>query len=176
VTDVAPAGATITLDRGRLEIDSVREGGSSRAFVVDGTQVRITLPRGRLDEKRMLTVSYRGAPSSGLVFDTEREQIYTVFSTSQWMVAIDEPSARATLRLRLTMPRAWTRRQAVARSLDTKCQPRRSSWNGSRIGPCRRTRFGFAAGAFSEVTDRAGRTRCASSEGLYGIRDAPRLR
>jgi hypothetical protein len=34
---------TITLDRGRLEIDSVQEGASSRAFVVDGIVVRITL-------------------------------------------------------------------------------------------------------------------------------------
>jgi hypothetical protein len=51
--DVAAAVSTIMLDRGRLEIDSV------------------------------LTVSYHGTPSSGLVFDTEREQIYTVFSTSQ---------------------------------------------------------------------------------------------
>ena len=148
--DVAPAGATITLDRGRLEIDSVREGGSSRAFVVDGTQVRITLPRGRLNETRMLTVSYRGAPSSGLVFDTEREQIYTVFSTSQWMVAIDEPSARATLRLRLTMPRAWTA-SASGREISRHEMPANTvvvEWEQNRPVPT--YTFGFAAGAFSE--------------------------
>ena len=38
-----------------------------------------------------LTVTYHGMPSSGLVFNAEREQIYTVFSTSQWMLALDDP-------------------------------------------------------------------------------------
>ena len=42
--DVASAGTTITLDRGRLEIDSVQEGASSRAFAGDGTRVRIFAP------------------------------------------------------------------------------------------------------------------------------------
>ena len=87
--DVAPADATIALNRGRLEIDGVQEDGRARAFVVDGNLVRITLPRERPDEKRRagpvdrpetrtLTVTYHGAPSSGLVFNEERQQIYTV--------------------------------------------------------------------------------------------------
>jgi hypothetical protein len=42
--DVASADTTITLDRGRLEIDGVQEGASSRAFVGDGTRVRIFAP------------------------------------------------------------------------------------------------------------------------------------
>jgi aminopeptidase N len=109
----------IALNRGRLEIDGVHEDGRARAFVIDGNLVRITLPRERPDEKRRagpmdrpetrtLTVSYHGVPSFGLVFNVEREQIYTVFSTSQWMPALDAPSARATLRLRVVTPREWT--------------------------------------------------------------------
>ena len=42
--DVASVDTTITLDRGRLEIDGVQEGASSRAFVGDGTRVRIFAP------------------------------------------------------------------------------------------------------------------------------------
>jgi hypothetical protein len=42
--DVASADTTITLDRGRLEIDGLQEGASSRAFVGDGTRVRIFAP------------------------------------------------------------------------------------------------------------------------------------
>ena len=38
--DVASADTAITLDRGRLEIDRVQEGASSRAFVVDGVGKR----------------------------------------------------------------------------------------------------------------------------------------
>jgi len=130
---------TIALDRGRLEIDAVEENGQSRAFVLDGNRMRITLPRGRVNQPRSVTVRYRGAPSSGLLFSAEREQIYTVSSTSQWMIALDDPSARATLRLRVTMPRACSARRAVARCRAVSCQKTRSSWNGSRIGLCQPT-------------------------------------
>jgi aminopeptidase N len=167
--DVASVDTTITLDRGRLEIDGVQEGASSRAFVVDGTRVRINLPPGQSNdqrradpvdrtETRTLTINYHGAPSSGLVFNADREQIYTVFSTSQWMVAVDDPSARATLRLRLTLPRAWTasasgreiaRREVSGNNVVVE-------WEQDRPVPT--YTFGFAAGAFSEVTDRAGGT------------------
>jgi aminopeptidase N len=170
------AGTTITLDRGRLEIDGVQEGASSRAFVVDGTRVRITLPRERLNETRTLTITYHGAPSFGLVFNAEREQIYTVFSTSQWMVAIDDPSARATLRLRLTMPRAWTA-SASGREIARREVPGNNvvmEWEQDRPVPT--YTFGFAAGAFSTVTDRAGRTALRFLGRLHGVRDASRLR
>ena len=167
--NAASADTTITLDRGRLEIDDVQEGPNDRAFVVDGTRVRITIPRGQSNderragaadrpETRTLTINYHGAPSSGLVFNAEREQIYTVFSTSQWMVAVDDPSARATLRLRLMLPREWTasasgreiaRREVAGNKVVVE-------WEQDRPVPT--YTFGFAAGAFSEVTDRAGRT------------------
>jgi len=157
--DVAPADATIVLNRGRLEIDGVQEDGRARTFVVDGNLVRITLPRGGPDEKRRaLTVTYHGAPSSGLVFNEEREQIYTVFSTSQWMPALDEPSARATLRLRLTMPRAWTA-AASGREVSRRELPANTvvmEWEQKRPVPT--YTFGFAAGAFTEATDRASGT------------------
>jgi len=160
---------TIALNRGRLEIDGVQENGRARAFVVDGNLVRITLPRERPDEKRRagpvhrpetrtLTVTYHGAPSSGLVFNEEREQIYTVFSTSQWMPALDEPSARATLRLRLTMPRAWTA-AASGREVSRRELPANTvvmEWEQQRPVPT--YTFGFAAGAFTEATDRAAGT------------------
>ena len=93
--DVAPAGTTVALNRGRLEIDSVQEGGRGRAFVIDGNRLRITLPRVRANETRTLTVSYHGAPSSGLVFNAEREQVYTVFSTSQHPWSPSGPTKRA---------------------------------------------------------------------------------
>jgi len=150
---------TIALNRGRLEIDGVQEDGRARAFVVDGNLVRITLPRGSPDEKRRaLTVTYHGVPSSGLVFNEEREQIYTVFSTSQWMPALDEPSARATLRLRLTMPRAWTA-AASGREVSRRELPANTvvmEWEQKRPVPT--YTFGFAAGAFTEATDRAAGT------------------
>jgi aminopeptidase N len=149
---------TIALDRGRLEIDAVEEDGRPRAYTIDGGRLRIMLPRGRADETRAVTVRYHGLPSSGLVFNAEREQIYTVFSTSQWMIALDEPSARATLRLRLTMPRRWTAvasgREIARRELSANTVV--VEWEQTRPVPT--YTFGFAAGAFSEVTDGASGT------------------
>ena len=148
---------TIALNRGRLEIDSVEEDGRDRAFVIDGNRLRITLPRGRANATRTVTVSYHGAPSSGLVFNAEREQIYTVFSTSQWMVALDEPSARATLRLRVTMPRGWLG-TASGREVSRRELPEDKvlmEWQLERPVPT--YTFGFAIGAFSDVIDRSSR-------------------
>jgi aminopeptidase N len=81
-----------------------------------------------------------------------------VFSTSQWMVAIDDPSARATLRLRLTMPGAWTA-SASGREIARREVPGNNvvvEWEQDRPVPT--YTFGFAAGAFSDVIDRGGRT------------------
>jgi aminopeptidase N len=166
--DAEPADATITLDRGRLEIDSVEEGGRARAFVTDGSRLRITLPRGRANARRSLTVRYHGAPSFGLVFSAEREQIYTVFSTSQWMIALDDPGARATLRLRVTMPREWTG-AANGRHVSRRLVPPGKAiveWRVDRPVPT--YTFGFAVGRFDEVEDRGARVGLT-----YLARDMP---
>jgi aminopeptidase N len=148
---------TITLDRGRLEIDGVEEDGRPRAFTAEGSRLRLILPRGKANEKRTLTVRYRGTASSGLVFNAEREQIYTVFSTSQWMIALDDPAARATLRLRVTMPRTWTGAgsgREVARR-DGTGGKMQMEWQIDRPAPT--YTFGFAIGAFSEASDQSSR-------------------
>ena len=51
---------TIALDRGRLEIDAVEENGQSRAFVLDGNRMRITLPRGRVNQPRQSRCAIAG--------------------------------------------------------------------------------------------------------------------
>ena len=147
---------TIALDRGRLEIDAVEENGQSRAFVLDGNRMRITLLPGRVNQPRSVTVRYRGAPSSGLLFSAEREQIYTVFSTSQWMIALDDPSARATLRLRVIMPREWTG-AASGRHVSRRVVSDNAivEWRVDRPVPT--YTFGFAVGRFDEVEDRRSR-------------------
>jgi aminopeptidase N len=148
---------SIALDRGRLEIDGVEEDGRPRAFTVEGSRLRLILPRGKANEKRTLTVRYRGTASSGLLFNTEREQVYTVFSTSQWMIALDDPRARATLRLRVTMPRTWSGAASgreVSRR-DVAGEKVQMEWQLDRPAPT--YTFGFAIGAFAEASDRSSR-------------------
>ena len=147
----------IELDRGRLEIDRVEEGGRSLPFAGDGNRLRVTLPRGRSNQTRTLTVAYHGAPTFGLVFSQEREQIYTVFSTSQWMPAIDDPDARATLRLRVTMPREWTGAASGRHVSRRLVSPDKAivEWQLDRAVPT--YTFGFAVGRFDEIEDNTSR-------------------
>ena len=60
------------MNRGSLEIDTVREGGPAHPFLIEGNRVRITRPRGRPTQTRTLTVTCHGMPASGLVFNAER--------------------------------------------------------------------------------------------------------
>jgi aminopeptidase N len=148
-----PSAGTLTLNRGTLEIDSVIEQGAARTFEIDGSIVRITLPPRDTTGNRTLTVTYHGTPRNGLSFVPEREQIYTIFSTSQWMVAEDSPGARATFGLRLIVPRGWAvaasgrevSRQSLSADMDL------SEWRQDVAVPT--YTFGFAAGRFSVVSD-----------------------
>ena len=143
----------VVLNRGSLEIDSVREGGQARPFVLEGSRVRITLPRDRPNEPRTLTVAYHGMPAFGLVFNAEREQVYTVFSTSQWMIALDDPDARATLRLQLTIPLEW-KGAASGRHVSRRLSgPDKQIIEWRQERPVPTYTFGFAVGGFSEITE-----------------------
>jgi aminopeptidase N len=88
------------------------------------------------------------------VFVPEREQLYTIFTTAQWMPSVDAPEARATFRLRLHIPRAWTG-AAAGRELS-----RHAASDGSDVvewlqdRPVPAYTFGFSVGRFSEATDR----------------------
>ena len=92
-------------------------------------------------------------PAFGLVFNAEREQVYTVFSTSQWMIALDDPDARATLRLRLTIPREW-KGAASGRHVSRRLSgPDKQLIEWRQDRPVPTYTFGFAVGGFSEVTE-----------------------
>jgi len=147
----------VTLGRGSLDIDAVRENGTPRSFTVDGKRLHIALPREGASRTRQVTIAYHGAPKSGLIFVPEREQIYTIFSTSEWMPSVDGPGARATLNLRVTMPRRWS--GAASGAQVSRRQVSRAS--GMDVVEFRQERavpaytFGFAVGRFNEVTEPA---------------------
>jgi aminopeptidase N len=144
----------VILNRGALEIDEVLDGGRPLAFRVDRTQLQIDVPPSNGSRERTVAIKYHGRPTSGLVFVPEREQLYTIFTTPQWMPAVDEPSARATFRLRLHVPRSWSgagvgrevSRRMVSEGVDVV------EWLQEKPVPA--YTFGFAVGRFSEVTDR----------------------
>lgn len=98
-------GDTVVLDAGALAIDSVTLGKRVLPMVRDGRTLAITLPhRYRSGACLSLQLRYSGKGSYGLQLHPERQQAYTIFSTSQWMPANDAPVDRATLDLDVTLP------------------------------------------------------------------------
>ena len=95
----------IEFDAGELQVESVRENGQALAFEKLDQRLRVKLPApAAAGQRREIQIAYRGAPKFGLEFHPERSEVYTVFSTSQWLVCVDAPRERATLDLSLTVP------------------------------------------------------------------------
>jgi aminopeptidase N len=148
----------INLDRGELTVDTVREGGTPLEFVQGDRRLGVRLSRqAKLRETREIKVEYHGAPRFGLQFSPDRSQVYTVFSTSQWLVCVDAPDDRATLDLSVVLPANLT---AVGNG---RLVARRALPNGIVVHEWQQDRpvpsytFGFAAGKFKEATARRGR-------------------
>ena len=147
----------IDLDRGSLVVDSVREGRIQQTFTLTDRHLLIQLSHPiHSGEKRTLEIDYHGAPRFGLRFVPDRSQAYTVFSTSQWMVCVDAPEDRSTLRLRVIMPRASSviaSGQRVGRRVlpDGTIE---HEWRTTRAVPT--YTFGLAAGRFNELVEKRG--------------------
>ncbi len=102
-------GREVAFDAGALEIDRIRLHGRDLQFRRDGKRLIVDLGTEQTPRKRLaLEIRYHGAPKFGLEFHPEQRQVYTIFSTSQWMVAVDAPSERATLDLALLLPKTWS--------------------------------------------------------------------
>jgi len=145
---------SIELDRGELTIDAVREGSTRLQFEQLPRRVRVRLPSPVAGQMRSIDIDYRGTPRFGLQFVPERSQVYTIFSTSQWLVCIDAPDERATLDLSVALP-PDLRAAGSGRLVATR--PRADGmivhvWHQDRPMPS--YTFGFAAGKFDEVTTR----------------------
>jgi aminopeptidase N len=150
---------TIEFDAGALVIEAVMAEAAERVpFEKVGARLRVQLPAvpSAAPISRTLTVLYRGAPRRGLQFVADPPQAYTSFSTSQWMVCLDAPSDRATLRLRLVVPETW--KSVVSGTFVERIAPLsqrpgyvRDEWFESRPMPS--YVFGFATGRFNEARD-----------------------
>ena len=145
-------------DCGDLTIDSVRLAGAALQFSLMDHRLKVSLPSGSRTKMTLeIEINYHGTPNRGIRFFPEREQVYTIFSTSQWMVCIDDPADKATLTFRLILPNHLT---PVAngnfvsqRELSDK--KRVSEWRQRTAIPT--YIFGFAAGPFHVVKEKKGK-------------------
>lgn len=150
----------LEFDCGDLVIDAVRVGSKAERFERAERVVRVFLSRpARAGETRVVEFEYHGAPRRGIRFYPERELVYTVFTTSQWMVCVDAPDDRATLRMTLVLP-AQLANAANGREVARRVLPdERVEHEWRQDSPVSTYAFGFAAGRFREVTERRGRVR-----------------
>jgi aminopeptidase N len=97
--------ASITLDCGELAPDGVSERGATLKFTQQAQKLTVWLNApAKARETREIEIAYHGSPPRGIRFFPDLDQVYTIFSTSQWMVCVDAPEDRATFRLRLILP------------------------------------------------------------------------
>lgn len=94
----------LVLDCGRLTVDRVTFQKQSLTFEQKGTQLHISLPASGLRGKHKIQVRYHGQPRRGVRFFPDAFQMYTVFSTSEWMPCRSAPQERAGFDLQLILP------------------------------------------------------------------------
>ena len=81
---VDDATQQIALDCGSLIVDTVK-GQAVAAFHQQKNQLVIQLKE-MLPKENSILITYQGAPKIGIHFLPDKNQVYTVFSTSEWMV------------------------------------------------------------------------------------------
>lgn len=150
----------VEFDIGDLTVDSVTAGGNPAVYSQAAKRLKVELGGpARSGDRRRLEVEYHGAPRYGLEFAPEKSEVYTIFSTSQWMPCVDAPDDRATLRLTLVLPRGLT---AIANGRPVRDHPMAGNlvaqeWILDRPVPT--YTMGFAAGRFQVAEERRGKTR-----------------
>ncbi len=102
VIRVSTTSTAVEFDCGGLTIDAVSEGGAARQFSVSNHKLQVSLPPGK--RIREILIDFHGTPKYGIRFFPDRQQVYTIFSTSQWMVCVDDPADKATLTFKLILP------------------------------------------------------------------------
>jgi aminopeptidase N len=139
-------------DCGDLTIESVTENKRPLQFSVQEHKLRVSLGEGR--GRREIEVKYHGAPRRGIRFFPDRQQVHTIFSTSQWMVCSDDPADKAILTMKLIVPATLT---AVANG---ELVSQRELPDNKRISEWRQRfpiptyTFGFAVGPFRVVKEK----------------------
>src|SRR5215213_11072277 len=138
---------------GDLAVDSVRLAGAPLKFSVVDHRLRISLPLGSR-ASREIEIEFHGTPKRGIRFFPDRQQVYTVFSTSQWMVCVDDPADKATLTFKLILPEGLTpiANGALVSQRELPNNKRLSEWRQQTAIPT--YIFGFAAGPFQLVKER----------------------
>ena len=147
----------VEFDCGDLTIDSVRLAGAPVQADVVNRRLKVSLPSGlRTKKAHEIEISFHGKPRYGIRFFPDREQVYTIFSTSQWMVCIDDPADKATLTFRLILKPALTPVASGDLVFQRDFASNKRVWEWRQKTPIPTYIFGFAVGPFQVVKEKKG--------------------
>lgn len=143
----------VAFKSGNLEIDNVTGDNVAGFENRDGSLIIKLSEREQKENK--LTIDYHGNPTNGLLFDPERGQISTVYSTSQWMVCNDSPGDKALFHLDISIP---ADKDCIA-SGELVSRVRRNdkiqySYQQTHESPA--YTYGFAIGNFNHAEEKSG--------------------
>lgn len=147
----------LEFDAGTLEVLEARIGAVPATIIREGSRLVLrssdALPTG---VTQAVHLRFRGAPKYGLEFHGDPPQVYTVFSTSQWMVCLDDPSVRATLDLSVLLPQRF---QALGSGAGAAPEPQADGrvlfrWRQDVAVPS--FTYGFAGGMWREAREDVG--------------------
>lgn len=142
----------IGFDAGSLIIDAVRLHGKKLSFDKVGKQLNIQLTGTYAANQHLdLQITYHGAPSHGLEFHPEVDELYTIFSTSQWLVSLDAPDRRATLDLSVALPTGFKAAGNGRLVSKTRLSGKHTLYHWRQDDLVPGFVYGFVAGKFNEA-------------------------
>jgi aminopeptidase N len=159
---------------GNLTIDAVRLAKTALNFSVRDHRLIVSLPS-RTTRSQEIDIDFHGTPKYGIRFLPDRQQVYTIFSTSQWMVCVDDPSDKATLSFKLILPENLTPIANGQLVSETKLpnNKRASEWVQKTPSPT--YIFGFTAGPFHVVKEKRGNVEFQYYATNYSETDVRRI-
>ena len=162
---LSPKLGVLALDASDLEIQSVTEKGKTLEHDLDQGLLAVMLSDPAIaGQSRTIVIRYHGKPERGMRFYPDH--VYTAFATSHWMVCNDRPDSRATFRLNLTVPAAFTVVASGERVSDNVSGgSRKSVWEQKTPIPA--FVFGFAAGQFQRASAKQGSTELEYLSGRH---------
>ncbi len=144
---------SVAFNSGNLRIDKVT-GDNVVGFENRDGSLIIKLSE-REKKENELTIDYHGNPTNGLLFDSDRGQTFTVYSTSQWMICNDSPGDKALFYLDISIP---SDKDCIA-SGELVSQVRKNnkiqySFQQNYESPT--YTYGFAIGNFNQAEEKSG--------------------
>jgi peptidoglycan/LPS O-acetylase OafA/YrhL len=149
--------AELRLPEHEIAVDAVSANGAPLPFRIEAATIIIELPGAAPSASTgQLDIAYHATPARGLVFSPDL--VYTNFFTCHWLPCKEEPGDKASFRLDITVPAAFTLVASgrLVRVLPAGPGLQRFVWQEAR--PYSTYLYGFAAGRLTRTTLQAGHT------------------